>query len=217
MTTAVGSPRATSRAKLGPERADRRGAKVARVISAMTSLMRAKESCSRPLVALTKIMRASLDVEMRQRGRVGCASVRRGHDAEHDVGVRQALSPMSPVTSNVVGKAHARKIDGVLAALRSAARTSALCTHSEMRCGWRLRAKRDGQRRAPASRADDGDFLHGLSAQHAELIAGARPMYTCGSVPSSSRTIFARWRTMTRTIASDAPADNGYGGACRGA
>ena len=67
--------------------------------------------------------------------------------------------------------------------------------------------QRDGQRRAPAPAADDGNFLHDF----------LRRISKRGSVPIMSRSMFQRCFKMIRIAASSVPVDTATGGAWPGA
>ena len=139
---------------------------------------------------------------MRKHGPIRRAGVGGRHHAEDDLRSSKRCAEIAG-DFGVVRYAHAREVDGIFAGL--AQRGEHVRTMHPEREAMRLAAaaERDGQRGSTTSGADDGD-LFGVLA-HGLWERALRRKVNCGSVPRSSRMMLARWRTIMRSMANDAP------------
>src|ERR1700730_4441439 len=134
------------------------------------------------------------------------ASVRRRHYSQYDVGALKRLGERARYV-NFQREREVRQINGVDPAGREQGYDVRAMSPKNQLMRLRRTGERNRQRRAPASRAYDGNFFQGFSRRSSKL----------GSVPAISRSIFPRCFTITSTDASAVPAVTAIGGACPGA
>ena len=170
-TDAVGSPRAASSGKRRAGKNREAGHEIgARRLARSLALMRRCVAGSKPFVALT--MMASGEICGKRLGE-NFARVRGRHGADDDVRVARELSATISGWRDAAGISTPGKIGFVFTSCRDGlASDAAFATHraiSWLRDG--CRRKNNGQRRAPASAAKNGDLCH--SGQSSILLDGA--------------------------------------------
>ncbi len=150
ITTAVGSPRATSRANVGPERTATRGSNFRAITWRATSDIRSSVPCSRPLVALTNRMEA----QMRQHFAIDGTGETRRHNAYDNPGMLRAHNP-GPRSAPRSAAMKTRK-EHIVHARREHPldKIGFMGPQTDTLEAWR---QDDGERRSPTPGSDDRD------------------------------------------------------------